>query len=463
MAGNTVPDDARRIVVRPPDNGEALINPSMGWVLHYYDNILEWYGSKLAPHDTVDDYPGLSVVYLRLAWSCIEPEEGAFNWSVVDTPAQRWIAKGKQVAFRFSCTDVIPYSTPEWVEKAGARGYHFPPEGQPCGIDPKGSHWEPVYDDPVFLAKLESFLAAAAARYDGSPEVAFIDIGSFGIWGEGHTSSSTGIHYPASVIEKHIDLHAKYFRSTLLVANDDFGAEPEGRGDWAAIHHAFERGLTLRDDSILVDAPPEAYFHQKMARPFWPLRPVILESAHYGHAKQHEIWDGGELYLQAVEDYHASYASIHWWPREFLDENCELIARMNRRLGYRIQLAEASWPEQVRPSGDLALRATWRNAGVAPCYPGGHPALTLKDDQEGIVAVLADQQFDLRSLPVGPPGEAETREELVTFSLPFTVKTGNYGVYVSVGTATGTPKIALPLPGDDGQRRYRIGSVRVAP
>jgi hypothetical protein len=35
-------------------------------------------------------------------------------------------------------------------------------------------------------------------------------------------------------------------------------------------------------------------------------------------------------------------------------------------------------------------------------------------------------------------------------------------VYVSVGSRTGTPRIALPLPGDDGQRRYRLGSIRVA-
>ena len=118
MTASAPPDDGQRVVVHPKDTGEALVNPGMGWALHFYDNELDKYGSKLAPSDTVDDYPGLSVVYLRLAWSYIEPEEGKFNWSVVDTPAQRWIAKGKQVAFRFCCTDVIPYSTPEWVEKA---------------------------------------------------------------------------------------------------------------------------------------------------------------------------------------------------------------------------------------------------------------------------------------------------------------------------------------------------------
>jgi hypothetical protein len=45
------------------------------------------YGSKLEPWDTLDDWPGLSVVYLRVPWSFLEPKEGEFNWSLFDTPA----------------------------------------------------------------------------------------------------------------------------------------------------------------------------------------------------------------------------------------------------------------------------------------------------------------------------------------------------------------------------------------
>src|SRR4029450_11910835 len=81
------------------------------------------YGSRLAASDTVDDFPGLTVVYLRLAWAYLEPEEGHFNWAVVDTPAQRWIAKGKKVALRFTTSETGQmYATPEWVRKAGAEG-----------------------------------------------------------------------------------------------------------------------------------------------------------------------------------------------------------------------------------------------------------------------------------------------------------------------------------------------------
>ena len=114
----------RRAVVQPQDTGAALVNPGMGWSLHHYDNNITRYGLELEPSDTVDDFPGVSDVYLRLAWSYIEPEEGKFNWSIVDTPAQRWIAKGKRVSFRFSCSESSnnqTYATPEWVRLAGAK------------------------------------------------------------------------------------------------------------------------------------------------------------------------------------------------------------------------------------------------------------------------------------------------------------------------------------------------------
>ena len=75
--------------------------------------------------------------------------------------------------------------------------------------------------------------------------------------------------------------------------------------------------------------------------------PVVLESQHYGHSLKEGVWGDGAGYLQAVEEYHGSYISIYWWPREFLEANRLLVEQINQRLGYRFQLAEATWPEQV--------------------------------------------------------------------------------------------------------------------
>ncbi len=463
--------EERRAVVQPRDTGAALVNPDMGWVFHHYDNNITKYGLELEPTDTVEEFPGASAVYLRLAWSYIEPEEGKFNWSIVDTPAQRWIAKGKQVAFRFSCSESDrnqPYATPEWVRKAGAKGYHFVP-GK--GVVADGPWWEPDYDDPVFIEKLGHFLAAAAARYDGNPEVAFIDIGSIGVWGEGHTFASSMLPFSPDTVRKHIDLHARYFKKTLIAANDDLAHQ--GRG-LEVLHYARQHGMTLRDDSILVQPGDKAYHRAYMAPVFWPELPVVLESEHYGPSRDEGTWKDGSRYLNAVEDYHASWATVHWYPREFLKEARPLIDKINMRLGYRLQLLEASWPEEVKGGSSMAVGYRWRNAGVAPCYPGGHPAITLKDAKGGIAGVFVDEEFDMRSLPVGAPGQAhpvgrevkavsQASRPLIGFRLPPTniLKPGTYDLFVSVGTRTGTPKIALPLAAEDGQRRYLLGKITV--
>ena len=204
-------------VTRPSDTGAALVNPGMGWTMHSSSNEPANYGSHLAAGDTADWFPGVSTVYLRIPWSMVEPEEGRFNWAILDTPAQRWIAKGKKVAFRLTCSENwLPWATPEWVKTAGAKGtfYEFgkgPVEQGPC--------WDPDFGDAVFLEKLGRFLAAMAARYDGNPDVAFIDIGSFGLWGEGHTHMSSRVPDDRAdeIIRRHIDLHVAHFPHTCLL------------------------------------------------------------------------------------------------------------------------------------------------------------------------------------------------------------------------------------------------------
>lgn len=459
-------------VVRPEDTGVALVNPGMGWTFHFFSNLLENYGSKLEPSDTLDDWPGLSVVYLRVPWGFLEPKEGEFNWSLLDTPAQRWIAKGKRIALRITTSENwMRYATPEWVKAAGAKGvtYQF---GQ--GPKADGAQWDPDFLDPIYLQKLENFLAVMARRYDGNPNVAFIDIGTFGLWGEAHTlmSSQLSDEQTLAAVKRHIDLHVKYFKHTQLCLSDDAAGHDKPGRDFPIMDYARARGVTMRDDSIMVQPPPRSWYHAEMAEAFWPTLPVILEHEHFGSSKLRNAWGDGSLLLKAVEDYHASYLSIHWWPREELNENRELIQRINRRLGYRLQLHEISWPAEVALGAPFTVTTKWANAGVAPCYGGGFWALTLKDEKGGIVSVNVAEDFDMKQLPPGPPDKIPVAESAARFVIaheyvdPFgkfapATKPGTYDVFVSVGQRDGTPTIALPLSSDDGQRRYKMGQIIV--
>ena len=82
---------AQKVTVHPQDTGETLINPGLGWVFYQYDDDLRQLGAGMTASDTAEYFPGLGVVYMRLACSFIEPKEGEFRWWVLDTPSQRWI------------------------------------------------------------------------------------------------------------------------------------------------------------------------------------------------------------------------------------------------------------------------------------------------------------------------------------------------------------------------------------
>lgn len=448
------------VAVRTADTGVALINPGMGWTMHFYSNVPGNYGSKLAPSDTVDDFPGLSTVYLRIPWAFIEPEEGQFNWAILDTPAQRWIARGKRIALRLTCSESwMKYATPEWVKKAGAKGTFYQKNK---GRVEKSNTWDPFFDDPIFIEKLEAFLAAAAKRYDGNPNVEFIDVGTYGLWGEGHTFMSS--NQDSIEIQKlHIDLHLKHFKKTLLCISDDFAGHNKPGSRFPITDYALSKGVTIRDDSILVQPPPRSWYHAEMAQAFWPKLPVILEHEHYGSSMRRNAWDG-DLLLKSVEDYHASFMSIHWWPRILLEENREIIDKINLRMGYRLQPVEVVWPKTVEIGKRFKVQWTWCNKGVAPCYRGGFAAITLKDAKGGIVSVLSDERLNMRDLEVGPAAKAVMRKhesEFVVGLVGPVTRPGTYDVFISVGKRDGTPQIAMPLKDGDGQRRYRLGSINI--
>ena len=476
------------ISINPEDTGEALINPGMGWVTHYYSGRTGNYGYKLEPSDSLDWFPGCSVIYMRIPWAYIEPEEGFFNWTVFDTPAQRFIAKGKKMALRINpCEHWLAFATPKWVKEAGAKGVNFT-HGE--GPSENGQLWDPDYLDPIFLEKFENLIKALADRYDGNPNVAWVELG-IGLWGEGwKIYSSPSREVNDQIVRIQIDLYVKYFKKTLICINDDMlGSKPSKR-NISLIDYALTKGLIFRDDSILVNKYPKAWYSEDLAAMFSEKeRPILLETGHYGMLKEKGTWEENRL-MEAVETFRCSYLSLHWWPHEFYKDNKRIIEKINKRLGYRIRLLEFKYPKVVEIGERFRINWKWANAGVAPCYHGGFPALTIKDKKGGIVSLLVDNSIDLGSLKSGSPDNIPDKEFTSTFNIGFLnpkeffndftsemeqrpgseffaapvlprTEPGKYEIFVSVGAKDGTPIIALPLIGNDGQRRYKLGELIV--
>ncbi len=329
------------------DDKRVLRNPHKGWYIHYVDNgfVRKIYRDGIPKGDYLEDLCGINHLYLRVDWSDIEPEEGKFHWELIDDIMDEWAKHDYRFSFRFCC--FVPsnaYATPKWVRDAGAKGYMVPsaPARSPLIPSVECDKWEPDYGDKIFLEKLENFIAACGERYDGDPRVEFVDVGSFGTYGEGHTSAGTNKVYPASVIKEHLDIHLRHFCRTTVIMNDDlFSSAAEGSGvdeAYELAKYARDCGMGARDDSICVLGCVRDFGYDTLRNgPFFDLfyesAPVDLEFAHFHLTNKENLKDGFAL-IEALRRTRATYAGFHHYPREWYAMYPNLAEYVANRIGY---------------------------------------------------------------------------------------------------------------------------------
>jgi len=455
----------------------ALENPHKGWYQHYFDNHINRY---LAAKDSdLLEFPGMDHLYLRLSWAYLEPQEGQFNWQVIDKVIDKWTAKGLKISFRISCretsTDRIEqqYATPKWVVEAGAKG-EFWYKGKKTG--PEGP-WEPVYDDPVYLEKLENFLKAFAARYDGKPWLRYVDIGSIGDWGEGHTSSGSRTRYGYEQRKVHVDLYCKYFTKTQIVTSDDFVYTIEDLDDREKIHrYMLSKGITYRDDSILVNYYIGAYpdtFTVRSPEWFadvWRNKPTVLELEHYGGVRRLGNWtgkpdsslakygkgkSGADFMRGAMEILHATYIGFHGYADVWLAENPELTIELLNRCGYWLFPHSVTVPDTLRPGRSYKMRLTWENRGVAPVY---HPYI-LKVRMAG--PKTADFEFEAGCQRWMPDPPQTVYPESYKLEVPPNLPPGTYALKIKLYSTEEARDVLLALDPEllDAERFYTVTSI----
>lgn len=395
------------------DTVTVLKNPHKGWYQHYFDNGIDKY--KVRDSAIFAGFEGMDHIYLRLAWSYLEPEEGRYNWTVIDTVINQYVSQGYGISFRISCKETgkfphsvgeefngVQYATPRWVEKAGAKGV--------VAINGGVSSWTPDWSDSVFLTKLENFHTAFANRYDGKSWLRYVDIGSIGDWGEGHTSFSGKKPVTLQDVKSHIDLYRRCYQNAQLVATDDllyYSKSPQERD--SLYHYAVNNGLTLRDDSPMVDwylhQNPETWSvsHPEFYDPLYLKKPIIYELQHYHEVVRDGNWkgkngaakieslgfSGGEIMRKSMELMRATYIGFHGFAEDWLLNNRELSNDLANRCGYWYFPVVAKFPTRLA-AGENKLEIQWLNKGFAPAYKVFGLVLRLENSVEVFDIVIED-------------------------------------------------------------------------
>ena len=465
------------------DTIRVLKNPNKGWYHHLLDNGVDKYPIK---NDSLfAAFPGMDHLYLRLAWSYLEPKEGIYDWHRIDEVVAKYVPLGYKISFRITSKetgnypgtvgqelDGVQYATPVWVMQAGAKGT------VPKGYGDKS--WTPVWDDPIYLEKLDNFQRAFADRYDGKTWVSYIDIGSIGEWGEGHTHFSTKVPPSVAEVKANIDVYLKNFKKSQLVVTDDLLYYGKQDADVKTLYeYATANGISLRDDSPLVDWYLQnnlntwSVSHPQFYDPLYLTKPIVFELQHYGMVKKDGNWlgkngaekiakygySGADVMRRAIETMHATYIGYHGYAEEWLADNPDLTNELANRCGYWYFPVSANF-SPILKLGKNEISIEWLNKGVALAYHQFDMILRFESITSGNSFETAPMNSNnLEWLP----GIAKT--EKYSLEIPSDVKVGQYLLKIKlINPSAGNPEnvqIGLKPELIDSNRFAEIGKIQI--
>ncbi len=318
-------------------------------------------------------------------WNKLNPVKGVYDWTELEKLLNALAEHNMTYALR-----VLPY-TPSFIKS------DFPPQedydwtppfvyemgAKKIQIDLRGTEFHayaPVWDDSIYIWAAKEFAKALAEKYDGDPRIEYIDVRTFGEWGEWHTSHILGSEMPAdSVLIDMLDYYASLFKKTQLVLPSN------GFGD--VYTHALDLGITKRDDGFIgIPGRPDT-----LLRAYNANLPTIAENiAGYRTMLTYDdLIPGGsqkwtaERWVNAITTAHLTYYVLDQdndCGYYFYKDNKTLADSMSKVIGYNFTVTQAELLTVVTPTaensagtatGDAAtntLNITVKNTGVAPCF-----------------------------------------------------------------------------------------------
>jgi hypothetical protein len=305
--------------------------------------------------------------------------------------------------------------------------------------------WEPDYSDGIFLGYMEETLQRLGERYNNDKRLEYFDIGSFGKYGEGHTSTG---EYSEDVLLRHIKMTRSAFPDKLVMINDDMlRHNPSAQKNLT--EYCLKNGIGIRDDSICVSGPGrsgksfDTLRDPRMFDAFSEKYPVDIELAH-AELVPEDVWRHGFAAMDAFKRTKATFAGFHDYPGRFMKNNPYLAEYAANRLGYWYR------PERIeldRNGGRISIY----NLGWAPSYRDYDLRLFLRSDKGAML--------DLGRIA----GSAGWQEQSLTheeFTFSSVIPTGEYTVYIGLYDKE-TP-IKLALNGkiySDG--KYELGQIHI--
>ena len=407
------------------DTTRVLENPHKGWYQHYIDDKLGRYHGSV---EELYNFPGMRVLFIRLSWSHFEPLEDQYDWCYIDYVANTFVPEGYRIGVAVTCKETREvFGTPRWVMEAGAKGEFVGESDRKI--------WEPDFGDPVFLEKLNDFHKDFAERYGDKDWLEFVQIASYGTWGEGHNWPYSKKNWPNKTLKKHVQMYLDHYPGDLdICVNDDmYFTSPDSQEFKEYIEKLMkERKLFWTDHSILVNGYIQKYpdtwclRSPELFRDSWKKRPTQIEFEHYHAVKRHNNWPdpGLPMVKKAIREAHATWIGFHGDAATWQRDNPELACELANQCGYWYILEAAELPKVAEAGKSFECNLKWKNNGIALAY---HPyELIMKISGDGGEILLKQDARNQNWMP------GVTVEESYDFKLPPDLENGKYEMKIKL-------------------------------
>lgn len=433
------------------ENDEIITkNPGKGWIKYSSTDFIakeseepgEQFAEEVALELKANELARTS--YSRFRWADIEPEKGNYQWQIIDNFIEKSAKDGMQTAFGVMGLDTSKGAptTPLWVvEEAKAAGEST------WTHNAQGKTVENTHEGigTKYLENYEVFLKAMAERYDGDPRIEYIDVRSYGNYGEFHRISADKLD-PIGIesMKKHISMHTDYFKKTQIIVcsgisyhSNSTAAMPD---QYIEAPWVIEQGVGIRNDA--------GYTSQFCLAQFHGSQPAVLEQGPHYQQFKFQYGFNIEHYMKCIATDRFSYLDLGEWGDstvDFVRDQIDVIEYLTNKMGYHFVLENVSMPKKVNSDDNFSIKFDWINKGITYLYKDAVIDVAILDGNDKVVKTFRSNAVPTRNWAPGTP-----IDDVVNLNLS-DVKNGTYKVAIGLG-------LNDAVNPDDGKPDFRIGN-----
>lgn len=373
-------------------------------------------------------YPDSTMAYYRVLWKDFEPEQGKYNYALIEKLLEQAKEHEQLLIFR-----LLPHSTrarddvPDWLKAL-----------IPCPERPDGARVKDSPTDPLFLKLFENAIRKIGEHFDDNPSLYAVDICLPGAWGEGH---NLHLYSEESLIEL-ADTFLEAFPKTSLVAQI---SKP-----WLVKYVNEKRTIGWRGDGCGSPKHLNEIYPRLIAEmpDIWKKAPISFEAYWWIGEWKRQGWDIDAI-IEKTLSWHISLFNAKSLP--IPEEWREKIEYWNSKMGYHFAPYYFKIPEGARAGGLVKFELCMENCGVAPIYEKIPLKVRVGNKTQGYVF---DTDIDIRKWL---PGK---HVHTISIHLPETMVAGKYDVEMGI-LGEDTPMIYLCTDAVRNGRYYKMGELMI--